>query len=589
MIVEQEIKADLEGQNVVLVTDGWKDNSKNSIAGVNASAGLKSRLIDLVDTNHDKKDGDAMCDAFGKMIDKTEVEYGCKVVGLCCDNDGGSKKGRNNLSQLILGDYFKECLIAAETSEQAAALLGWILSHQRVRAIFDDAQLAQNEGKDALKYLVGNTTRWNTHCIAFMRLHDLKDVIRTAVFTQEKQILAAQIGAEKNPRARASIKESAQEQFDTVQDIHFWKRLDMVIDDLKPICLAVNINQSDKTRPDQFLLSLAGMFLHFKGHSKPSVASGMVKRIEARWKDIGRDQPLFVLALILNPYEGLNRFGDNAGVNTFTLNSLLTSTYERVVSRPPSADITEEQQALHEEMKLEQLGQISSAFLQYLSNTGVFADFRDNQANFEKSQGKDPVLVWKEYQNDAGVKCLANFAILLLEFLVNQGGGEHDFSDLKIKKTQHRNRLKLPRLEKMSKIGAMHEKCEIHSMDRVQTLLAVPWYADILEGPDLSDDESGGTHGPTSWRREMKKWVEDEQEHSDEEMPAAEDIGRNQRNKKWLPRSLELLFGGTSKKPIQRRKTFNQEVLLMELLSAEADDEAPDDGELEGSGDDYEG
>ncbi|KAJ7580634.1 hypothetical protein C8J56DRAFT_914794 [Mycena floridula] len=58
-----------------------------------------------------------------------------------------------------------------------------------------------------------------------------------------------------------------------------------------------------------------------------------------------------------------------------------------------------------------------------------------------------------------------------------------------------------------------------------------------------------------------------------------------------MPRSLELLFGGVSKKPVQHqpRQVFNREVLLMELLGAEAEDEAPDDGALEGSGDDFEG
>lgn len=31
------------------------------------------------------------------MIDKAEAEYGCIVVCLCCDNDGGSHKGRDLL------------------------------------------------------------------------------------------------------------------------------------------------------------------------------------------------------------------------------------------------------------------------------------------------------------------------------------------------------------------------------------------------------------------------------------------------------------------------------------------------------------
>jgi hypothetical protein len=48
----------------------------------------------------------------------------------------------------------------------------------------------------------------------------------------------------------------------------------------------------------------------------------MKKRIEKRWKAL--DQPMFVFALILNPYRRLDHFGDKAGANVFTLNTLLT-------------------------------------------------------------------------------------------------------------------------------------------------------------------------------------------------------------------------------------------------------------------------
>ena len=81
------------------------------------------------------------------------------------------------------------------------------------------------------------------------------------------------------------------------------------------------MNQTDAMRPDQALLSFAGIFLYFQKHSKPAVATGMMKRIEKRWKAL--DQPMFVLALVLNPFEGVSRFGEKAGLNQFTLNTLL--------------------------------------------------------------------------------------------------------------------------------------------------------------------------------------------------------------------------------------------------------------------------
>jgi hypothetical protein len=47
---------------------------------------------------------------------------------------------------------------------------------------------------------------------------------------------------------------------------------------------------------------------------------------------------------------------------------------------------------------------------------------------------------------------LVDFAILLLKIVVNQAGCERVFSDIKVKQTQRRNRLKLAKLDKMTKV-----------------------------------------------------------------------------------------------------------------------------------------
>ena len=65
---------------------------------------------------------------------------------------------------------------------------------------------------------------------------------------------------------------------------------------------------------------------------------------------------------------------------------------------------------------------------------------------------------------------------------------------------------------------------------------------------------------------------------------------------KWLPRSLDLLFAGRKDvdidvqiQRIRKQTAYTEEARLMELLAAEEADEEtiPDDGELEGSGDDF--
>jgi len=106
-----------------------------------------------------------------------------------------------------------------------------------------------------------------------------------------------------------------------IDDGGFWCRLKSVVDNLEPICLGLNMNQTDMMHPDQALLTFVGIFLYFQKHSKQSVAAGMTKRIEKCWKAL--DQPMFILALMLNPFKGISCFGDKAAISLFMLNPIL--------------------------------------------------------------------------------------------------------------------------------------------------------------------------------------------------------------------------------------------------------------------------
>ncbi|KAJ7157776.1 hypothetical protein C8R46DRAFT_1225479 [Mycena filopes] len=137
--VEANLKKVLFKKYCVISTDGWKDASKNPINGVNLSTGGKPMVT--------KKDGESMCLAFEAMIDGAEMNYGCAVVLLVCDNDGGSQRGRKNVKirrpwvliapccthqgQLMLGDYLDVNEDAFEVAEQATTVIYWIVSHDR--------------------------------------------------------------------------------------------------------------------------------------------------------------------------------------------------------------------------------------------------------------------------------------------------------------------------------------------------------------------------------------------------------------------------------------------------------------------------
>ncbi|KAF9066635.1 hypothetical protein BDP27DRAFT_1423666 [Rhodocollybia butyracea] len=150
--VEEELKSKLKKQ------EGHIDDiSKNSLMGVNVSSEFQPHLVDLYNATADKKDGDSMEEALDKMIEKTEKRYGCTVAALGTDNDGRTRSGRGKIvirrrpwlltfpcgahqGHLSVADYFKVNPDAAETSEQATALIGWLNNHGRVRSIFDAVQ-----------------------------------------------------------------------------------------------------------------------------------------------------------------------------------------------------------------------------------------------------------------------------------------------------------------------------------------------------------------------------------------------------------------------------------------------------------------
>ena len=226
--------------------------------------------------------------------------------------------------QLVLGDYFKEYKFARGIAESATSLIVWLNNHGKVRKMFNkaQAQISLNRtGQSAvLSYLVANLTHWTTHCIAFVRLLQVSDALKLEVMQHHSGLIKAQVGATTSTE-KLQLTEDAEEHCNLIVDHGFWEGLKHVVGDIEPICYGMNINQKDSTHADQVLLTLVGMYLHFHNHPISEVATGMTKCLEKRWKDC--DQPLFLLAMTLNPFKVLSCFGEQAGMNHFGCNNLL--------------------------------------------------------------------------------------------------------------------------------------------------------------------------------------------------------------------------------------------------------------------------
>lgn len=127
---------------------------------------------------------------------------------------------------------------------------------------------------------MGNLTRWTTHFISFSRLYSLQDPLQLAVLQSHTAIVAAQVGAAKSTE-KIRLTEEATMQCLRIKDTQFWDGLQQVLGDIEPICYGTNIAQSNSTCPDQVLIMLAGLYLHFSNHPEPHVALSMMKWIES--------------------------------------------------------------------------------------------------------------------------------------------------------------------------------------------------------------------------------------------------------------------------------------------------------------------
>ncbi|KAJ6467375.1 ribonuclease H-like domain-containing protein [Mycena sanguinolenta] len=608
---------DAAAEKLGLSTDGWKSTKKDSVNALCANVEFKSYLLELIEVTALNKDGPSLCEQFAGMIDRVEEKYGCIVIYFTTDADGGSKKGRILLGkkrpwlilpscwahqfQLILGDYFKENDIAALIAEDATALISWINNHGKVRKILDDSQATISQDRNAgkiiiLAYLVANLTRWTTHFVAFVRLFTLRTVLQLAVLQKRSAIIAVQVGTATSTEAQR-LSDEASRFCALIEDMAFWSGLETILGDLEPICLGTNINQKDSTRLDQVLLTIAGIFLRFADHPEPNVKTKMLVRLERRWKDC--DQPAFLLALILNPFERLSCFGPNANLNQFKCRNLLILLYRRVNSRPDNEDTPETRTVKEKE--------VSKAFMQYLSGTGDFADFNQTEWT-ELYNNQDPIAVWQAFENSKHLTELCEFAITILHIVANQAGCERTFSRTKIEQADRRNRLGLEKVK--AQIRAEHQLQGLYKRREgrknhksIETLLSVPRYRDLLEDQDDEDPSERGhalVASPETWRTQLAKWIGDARaaEDADDSVDANsnseasddDDITPRIPNRlpAWKPMTLQVLFGG-AEKPRGRRMSaqmMDEEERLMQALADAEEDAIPDDGAIEINSDD---
>ncbi|KAJ7664159.1 hypothetical protein B0H17DRAFT_1211425 [Mycena rosella] len=286
------------------------------------------------------------------------------------------------------------------------------------------------------------------------------------------------------------------------------------------------------------------------------VRKDMLIRLEKPWKDC--DQPAFLLALILNPFEKLPCFGPNANLNHLKCRNLLI------------------------------LDVVSKAFMQYLAGTGDFADF-DAEEWENLYANNDPIQAWEALAGTSELTELAKFAIIILTIVANQAGSDWALQSL----IRGRRQISAQIRSEHQKDGRFKLRAGRKNHESLKTLLKVPRYRDLLDDQNQEDPAEHGhalVSSVAGWRTQMAKWVGDtrlaeraEREADDGEEAIELTPRISNRIPVWTPMTLAVLFGG-AEKPRRRKpsvQAMEEEEMLMQALAEDAEDAVPDDGAIE--------
>ncbi|KAJ7470022.1 hypothetical protein B0H11DRAFT_2238167 [Mycena galericulata] len=266
---------------------------------------------------------------------------------------------------------------------------------------------------------------------------------------------------------------------------------------------------------------------------------------------------------------------------------------------PSTTPLTSEQEAGKKAALEQQARQVTTTFMAYLSSTGAFTLWSEpdsaSKAAYTELNGPNLIPFWEFRRLNVDTAELGNFALLVLYLVANQAGLECSFSKMaqQSKATQY-----IREDQYADGLRQQREGRKNHSEVQIKTLLAVPRYADANVS-DIDEDnveksqDSVLVSSPTVWRKQVAVWQSEMQDtdesDSDTDPPQVALSVGGWCHAAWLPIQLDKLFGGDLKEPIAQpsRTAVSEEGLYMELLAAENSGEEPDDGELEGSGDDY--
>jgi hypothetical protein len=243
---------------------------------------------------------------------------------------------------LIVGDVFKLQTDLVNVMDDALDVVKWFNSHSRALGILQAEQA--DRGEAMLCLILPALTRWTSHYLSARRLLQLRNHLQVIALRRREELRLV-------AGARREDTEKADRIIGLITQDAFWSRVERYVnspcnaatvltslfsvrDHLEPLAVAANATQADNARLDVVLLTLGNLYRIF---SKPkydiAIRSRIHSSLEKRWSKV--DQPVFLLAIIFNPYLRGDCFRDDNPFRTFQpVWALVQEVYQRMFQKP---------------------------------------------------------------------------------------------------------------------------------------------------------------------------------------------------------------------------------------------------------------
>ncbi|KAI0771477.1 ribonuclease H-like domain-containing protein [Trametes elegans] len=506
--VTREMQRNVIGRYATGQCDGWKNITRDSLVVSTINVEYTPWLLNVFNISAAAKTAQNLLEIVVAEI-KYCMEYlSTVVVGYCTDAGGDTKAMRELLRQqfpwiitvdcwahqmnLLVGDYFKHMRHYAGYMDQAEEIIKWFNNHTRALAMLAEEQRHRYDGR-VLALLYPVVTRWSSHYLTCARLLEIEHAMRCLLLAKLEDLVNLTTRG-RNTEDTARKKDKTREILSAALLPEFWDALHSLYKHLAPFSIATNIAQADNTRLDTILLTLGKLACIFSDPVEidPRTRTTILTLLEDRWKKVGDNREIFILALLFNPYVRRDCFNSaNPALTVASLWRIFKRVFRRMMQREPDV-------------------QVMRAFSDYLARVGQWSDesmmLQDwrKQAVYEAGTNRscyvrqgtsiDLVAIWRRFETtDAtGEQAMVTFAARLLSIVPNTGATERIFSKMGAVHTKYRSRLRTQRVRKTVMIK--DHLLRTHPQPR-KPHHRHPSVAESDSDPESSEDELPATPG----------------------------------------------------------------------------------------------